>query len=315
MSGYKLSNNEGFELLTVVTANGDVLSFNQDHPRFAEAKQKVVVDNDFNGIEDLLNPAAAIETEFAKLSTEISVRGGKLFLEGEELAGSLANKIISVYEAGLEYGPFVAFLEKLRTNPNTHSIDHLYRWLEASNFALTQDGDIVGYKGVRADNTAVHAGPVIRNGVPTEGHALYVPGDVIEMDRQAVTFDPDETCSAGLHVGTWSYARSFGHKVLKVIVNPKYVVSVPNDCSGQKMRVCRFTVAEEVTSPVEAEYDAFSVTEEVHEHVHWASNDEPVKKFSQVRDVSFTPYPNTAKTDTTKNHLKQRRDAFGRFIK
>ncbi|MDQ2739570.1 MAG: hypothetical protein M3Y35_13360, partial [Actinomycetota bacterium] len=49
----------------------------------------------------------------------------------------------------------------------------------------------------------------------------------------------------GLHVGTFEYAKNFGHKLLICSVNPRDVVSVPRDCGFQKLRTCRYTVLDE----------------------------------------------------------------------
>jgi hypothetical protein len=67
------------------------------------------------------------------------------------------------------------------------------------------------------------------------------------MPRDRVTFDPNNGCSFGLHVGTFSYANSYGSTVLEVHVNPRDVVSVPTDCQDQKMRTCRYEVVQVVS--------------------------------------------------------------------
>ena len=78
------------------------------------------------------------------------------------------------------------------------------------------------------------------------------PGQVCEIPRSAVDDNPDNTCSHGLHVGGYEYAKDFasGGKLVLVKVNPRDVVAVPNDYNGQKMRVCRFEVLKEATDIV-----------------------------------------------------------------
>jgi len=142
----------------------------------------------------------------------------------------------------------VNFLENLSTNPNPESVEQLYDWLEASDgFTLTPEGMILGYKGVRvtADGgfESIHSGKAIVNGEEIVGTIPNAVGDVIEMPRDEVTFNPARGCSQGLHVGTYEYASGFAQgALLEVVVNPRDVVSVPTECSAQKMRTCRYTV-------------------------------------------------------------------------
>ena len=98
MAGYRLTDDDGSEFLTVVLDNGDVLSVDHNHPKFTDIKSKVVIDHDYSDLEALLKPGKAITAEFAKLSTELSIRGDTLYLEGEALAGVLAEKIIDLFE-------------------------------------------------------------------------------------------------------------------------------------------------------------------------------------------------------------------------
>lgn len=258
MPAFKLyvDQDSGDQYLTVFQNDGSLLAATGDHPRFEEIRELLVNGNpnDVN-LEDLFSPGKGITTEFAKISTELSIRGDRLFYEGEELSGVLADKIIDLYEAQEDYAPFVLFLEKLKTNPVQDSIDNLYRFLAAGDFVIADDGDFIAYKGLNYEFRSIHSGPVIRNGVEFDGHVLNVPGDVIEMDRGDVTWNPNVACGKGLHAGTWDYASGFGRNVVKVKINPKYVVSVPRDSSDQKVRVCRYTVVEQVTDRLSGNYD------------------------------------------------------------
>ncbi len=96
---------------------------------------------------------------------------------------------------------------------------------------ITADGCFLAYKGVRADYKDVHSG--IFDNSPGQSH---------EMDRAAVSDDPNYHCHFGFHVGSESYAKGFGPKVVICKVDPEYVVCVPNDYECQKMRVCKYSV-------------------------------------------------------------------------
>lgn len=269
MAGYKFySDNEtGVQNVTVFLDDGQtVLSADSNHPRFFEIKSQLL-DGDYpeyDGLEDLFSPAKGISEQFAKVSPNLEIKGNDLEYKGQVLEGVLADKIVELFEEGLDYGPFVNFLEKVQENHFEHSVENLYRWLRATGgFTLTPAGDIVGYKYLNSDRTSVHAGDnVIRNGMPL-GYA-HVPnhdGDVIRMDRDKVEHDSSNACSVGLHVGTWDYVKN-SSTIVKVLVNPMDVVSVPTDCSGQKMRVCEYRVVGLVTSKIDSSYDVEIVQED-----------------------------------------------------
>jgi bifunctional DNA-binding transcriptional regulator/antitoxin component of YhaV-PrlF toxin-antitoxin module len=71
------------------------------------------------------------------------------------------------------------------------------------------------------------------------------------MKRSEVDDDPAVTCSRGLHVAAFPYARDFypNGKMMEVKVNPMDVVAVPDDYNAQKMRVCKYVVLRECEGP------------------------------------------------------------------
>lgn len=76
------------------------------------------------------------------------------------------------------------------------------------------------------------------------------PGKIVEMPREEVDSDVNQTCSRGLHACADSYlgefyAKSSGYKVIVVKINPKDVCAVPADYNFSKMRTCRYEVLSE----------------------------------------------------------------------
>ncbi len=140
------------------------------------------------------------------------------------------------------------FTEKLYSNPNKDIVGRFVEWLKAQNWlTLTDDGNIIGYRGCGSDSegepASIHTGPAIVNGVSVNGHVPNHVGDVVEYDRTQVTVDYANGCASGLHVGTYDYAVGWGTDwLLRVELDPRDVVSVPFDCSSQKVRCCRFKV-------------------------------------------------------------------------
>lgn len=232
-----------------------LLSADSNHPNFKLIAEKVLNDDE-DGLVDLFDPTNRVSDEFKALSERVSVSGGRVFFDGDEVDNTLTEQILEFVKQDVaDWKPLVKFYENVASNPDEHSKENLYRWLAATKgFTIDADGLIVGYKGVRSNgNGGYHScnqsGSAIVDGKSVSGAIPNNPGSVVEMPRSKVNHDPAQGCSTGLHIGTWEYAQKFASVVLEVRVNPRDVVSVPVDCDGQKMRACRYTVVGKVTEP------------------------------------------------------------------
>jgi hypothetical protein len=213
-----------------------------------------------HGIVELFDVASTIAQKFERLSERITTANGELFLDGEALDGVVTDHILRSMEAGLkDWEPLVKFIEALSTNPNQESVDQLYTWLKSAGLVIDTDGMIVGYKGVQGRGSqsdpyrSVNSGKAIVNGEVRIGNIPNGPGDVVEMPRSEVEFDPSVGCSQGLHVGSYAYASGWARgALLEVRVNPRDVVSVPTDCNAEKLRCCRYTVVDVIDQPYES---------------------------------------------------------------
>lgn len=239
--------------VVVVLEDGTVLVADHNHARFDDIKLRVM-SQDWDDIEKLFSVGKGIVTAFEKIGTRVTIRDDKLFFEGEKLDDSLADLIVRLYNEDADYEPFVRFLEKLKNNPNGHSVENLFRWLRNGSFALDWQGNILAYKGLSNDFTSRTSGSAIHNGQPFNGYIPNNVGDVIEMDRGQVQHNPSVGCSVGLHAGTWNYASTFGPIVVLIQIDPRDVVSVPTDCNDEKMRVCRYKVVAVVEDELESAY-------------------------------------------------------------
>lgn len=231
--------------------NGEMYTANNEHPSW----DKIVAGLNANdeSVAELFNVEKSIMTRFERISERVTVRQGNVYFDGEAVNNTLTSAILRFMDEGADFKPLVNFFEKAATNPNEHSREQLYRWLDTHDFSLTPAGDIVGYKGVAFDEEhgykSQNSGEATVNGEVKTGQIPNPLGAVVEMPRGSVQHDPSRGCHTGLHVGTWDYARNFSRDaVLEVHVNPRDVVSVPTDCSDAKMRVCRYVVVKPITS-------------------------------------------------------------------
>lgn len=159
---------------------------------------------------------------------------------------ALSKRVLWMVEEGIDPNPVLRFYRNLERNPSFKSRRDLLRFLDSNRLPLTADGFFMAYKRVTEDFKDLHTG-TLDNSV----------GRFVSMDRSEVDDDSNNTCSAGLHVCSLSYLKSFsGARLIAVKVNPADVVSVPKDYDNSKMRVCKYEVTEELPmSLVEGDRD------------------------------------------------------------
>lgn len=256
---YNIVTKEGDPTSAVVLdESGETYTAGAEHPNFATIVS-TLTSPDYVSDEEIIalfDKGVVLNTHFKALSDRVSISNGVVYFDLEPQSGALAATILKFYQNGhTMFEALVNFMEKLANNPNQHSREQAYRWIERNDFVIHADGDLIAYKGVNRQEgkdgkyMSSNAGNAVVNGVPFSGRIPTSPGTIVEMPRSEVAHDPNVACHTGLHVGNWSYARSFASVVLQVKVNPRDIVSVPTDSSDAKMRVCRYRVLDEVTKP------------------------------------------------------------------
>jgi hypothetical protein len=226
------------------------------HPNFQAIAQAAAAGD--VGVLDLFDVGTAINVKFARYGDRITVVNDEVLLDGDPMEDVLVDQILRVLEEGGDVMPLVLFYENLLANPNEHSRDNLTRWMQALDadgtpLTITEDGLIVGYKGVKVTDkgfASISSGKALVNDQVKTGQIPQTIGDVVTMPRSEVEFDPSQGCRSGLHVGTYKYAEGFSQgALLEVHVNPRDVVSVPTDCNDAKMRCCRYVVIDTIDKP------------------------------------------------------------------
>ena len=201
-----------------------------------------------------------------------------LYLDGLAMSGPLANVIKQRMLTGdPDWVRFAKFLVNLDRNPSKRASEAVWGWVEKHGVTITEDGRIVGYKGLVRGTDAVtgetdvpvssHAGPNnFIDGVlyGETGVSYQVPhrlGTVVSKRRADVDDNNRLACSTGLHVGAYSYAKTFGENredgmrystmgrlastFALVTFDPADVVSVPEDGTADwKIRVTAYEISE-----------------------------------------------------------------------
>lgn len=223
-----------------VFVDGISKTIDDTHPNFTLVREKLRK-GAFDGIGELFTLITAVKS-FCRGMVEIDPDSEIVRYRGEEVHGSLTDRILSMMREGFEVQPLLNFLENLMDNPSKRAVDELYSFLEYGKMPITPDGHFLAYKRVRADYKSVH-----------DGKTDNSIGTVVEMPRNKVDEDSTRTCSDGLHFCSHEYLKSFsGEKVVVLKINPRDVVAIPRDYNDTKGRACRYEVVGEL-SPDEVE--------------------------------------------------------------
>jgi hypothetical protein len=232
-----------------VVLNGKNYIVSTDHPAYEKLLHSYK-SNDTQMFLDNWNVASAIQRQVEASSladSGVTVTEDGVFYDGEPVDQFVCDHILEMVRQGFDIQPMVKFLENLYQNPDKHSVDQLYKFLQHKNMPITDDGCFIGYKTVRDNYKDKYTG-TIDNSV----------GQVVKMRRNAISNNPNHHCDQGLHVGALSYAgpggwyNSDSDKVVLVKVNPRDAVSVPTDHNFTKLRVCEYEVIGDYVAPLES---------------------------------------------------------------
>jgi len=218
-----------------VVLDGERHSINAGNGLFSKALEAYKV-NDWDVFIGCVNPEIRLKSLYASYEG-IEVKDGNLYVFDEPVHSTLANRVLSFLEAGLDCVHLFKFILKLNLNPSKRAVDELYTFLEHRALPITDNGNFLAYKAVREDYTDKYTGKF-----------LNTIDSVLEMPRNKVDDDKNVGCSYGFHAGTVEYAKEFmgreGHLMI-VEINPADVVSIPTDCQFQKLRTSKYKVVGE----------------------------------------------------------------------
>jgi hypothetical protein len=246
---------------------------NQDHVHWAEIVAGATAGDE--SIVRLFDPGVTAAKRFERLTDRVSIANGKVFFDGDHLDNVITDQSLHFLEENEDFMPLVNFMEKLYQNPQQHSREQLYGWMKARpSITITPDGDLIAYKGLTAGSDEEGAmvyqssfsGTAMVNGVVFENQQIPQRiGDVVEMPRSEVEFNPSVGCSTGLHAGTFDYSGKYGNTRVRVAINPRDVVSVPTEHNEAKIRVCRYVVIDIADAQVDTKAVYAPIVDEVEE--------------------------------------------------
>ena len=241
----------------------------KDHPQYEKITD--ILDNNLD--QDITQYFSTEETLKTELTRSFTIKNHKLYYRETELHGYIVNKLLELHYKKLSTTRITNFLENLLQNPSNRVYENLYEFLEKGKNPITEDGHFLAFKRVNKDYTDVHTSTFSN-----------LPGNTLEMPRNQVDDNPNNTCSNGFHVCSLDYLKEFsGERIVICKINPKDVVAIPIDYNQTKMRVCRYEVISEITLE-EAEH--YWETLEKHEDPYYEEDDEDEKN----ENVELIPY-------------------------
>lgn len=237
---------------------------------------------DVEFVRDRVEPTRFIGKQMSEISNQITWDTFNLFYQGIKISGPLSEEIKRRIATGDgDWKRLARFLVSLEENPSRRAKNAVWDWVQKHGVSIAEDGRMLGYKGLVAGQDAltgeevpvsVHAGPnnFIDGVLYGETDVAYqVPhrlGTVISKRRSDVDDNNRLACSTGLHVGAYSYAKTFGENradgarystmgrvadslpnstFALVAFRPQDVVSVPEDGTADwKIRVAAYEPVE-----------------------------------------------------------------------
>lgn len=172
-----------------------------------------------------------------RLSEIFEYVDGKYFYNGIAVSEYVLCIFKDIQKNGGNYKPVFNFLCNVSENPSKISVEEFFIFFEKWKPSITEDGCILAYKKVNHDFSSVN--------IDRFGNKVFNKiGTFVEMDRSEVDANRESLCSSGLHCCSFGYLSFFsgGSKTIIVKLNPKDVVSIPNDHKDQKIRCCRYFV-------------------------------------------------------------------------
>jgi len=249
-------------------------------------------------VQDIIEPKQVV-LNFGQ--GNVSIQGDKIFWKGREMHNALTKRMVSMIQEDFPVDPLVAFMENLMENPSKRAVNELYGFLEKNTLPITSDGCFLAYKKVRQDYFDVHSGTVLNKpaaymtdedtaaleeaaGKNSEVTVEVVDGvTVVSMERNLVDDDQNRTCSTGLHFCSKDYLNHFGGERIVILkINPRDVVSIPNDYNDSKGRCARYEIVDEIDKDKADEAFAKTVQEAAEREASTLTPEKLVEALNQL---------------------------------
>jgi hypothetical protein len=131
-----------------VVLNGQPHLFDPSHPHYAALVECVHAEDEDEFI-NLLNTGLVVE-DWSEGDFEF--RDGFLYFEDEQVAKDPTNRIVECLQQGFPHQFMMNYLTNLYDNVSERAVQESYKWSSHKGLPITDDGMMIGYKGVKVYN-------------------------------------------------------------------------------------------------------------------------------------------------------------------
>jgi hypothetical protein len=217
--------------ISVLLSDGNTLSVEKDHKNYQEIIHNLAIGE----YKDALNKMSIVHKlanlEFGNFV--VSVTG--ITFNGKPIKNAIVDDLLLMFGRKEPMEHLLKFFENLMMTPSEHIYTHLWKLIKHAGVTITSEGNVECFKRVNSDFTDCYTNKILNR-----------VGDTVIMRRSEVNDDPNQTCSAGLHVCALQYLDTSGYGgngvIVKVVVRPQDFVSIPSDYKFTKARTCRYKV-------------------------------------------------------------------------
>lgn len=222
---------QGDNITVVIGTNVHTIN-KRTHPAFDKVFEAIKA-LDWETVQNCIEPRKVLINYGAG---NVSIKGDTVLWNNVPMHTSLTRRMVQMLQEGFDIEHLVKFMDNLMQNPSARAVNELYTFLEKNNLPITENGCFIAWKKVNKEYKDLHTGK-IDNSI----------GQIVEMPRNMVDDNLNNTCSSGLHFCSQEYLKSFGGEHTMILeINPRDVVSIPKDYNDSKGRCCRYKVVGEL---------------------------------------------------------------------
>lgn len=221
-----------------------------DHPDY-NAILELTLQDRVDEAYELANKYRKKLTQLASVmfkNVTVELKHGTVLVNGKPFTGALTERIIEFSRRSIPQVALMTFLARVQRNPDPRAREDLFSWIEKNNMPITADGCFIAFKIVKENYWDIYTGHTF----------LHTVGSVIEMRRDDVNDDPNQTCSSGAHFCGEGYipyyGNSRGDRIVTLKIAPEDVVAFPTDYNLAKGRAFRYEVIGELSREKVTEY-------------------------------------------------------------
>lgn len=186
--------------------------------------------------QDVSGAAQAYKKRYGGETPNLKVVAGKIILKNDKI--TLGSEFAEAFAYAQNYGEadektLDLFFTNVAKNPDERSRQGLAKFIAVNRLPITDRGTLLAYRYVNGNFYDCYTGRMDN-----------MIGNEVRMRREDCDHNPNQTCSAGLHVCHHEYMGGQGYNRVHLVVEvrPQDVVAVPSDYNNMKMRTCEFRV-------------------------------------------------------------------------